>query len=107
MFVGEDLMEAGGAVEVEPLWIQGLARSNNAWVGGFVLEKANAFKFFATDRDVGHARKLFTLGLSQVGEVDDPVIVASAVETILFARAVGDHLPHFILFSWVQGVVSC
>jgi hypothetical protein len=42
-------MEAGGAVEVELLRIQGLARSDNAWVGGLVLEKSNAFKFFAAD----------------------------------------------------------
>ncbi len=45
MFLSEDLMEAGGAVKVEPLWIQGLAHSNDAWDGGFILEKANAFEF--------------------------------------------------------------
>ncbi len=102
MFLSEDLMEAGGAVKVEPLWIQGLACSNDAWIGEFVLEKANAFKFFAPNQDVGHAGKLFTLGLSQIRAVDDPVIVAAAVETILYARAVDDHLSCFILFSWDQ-----
>ncbi len=49
MFLSEDLMEAGGAVKVELLWVQGLAHSNDAWVGGFVLKKANAFEFFATN----------------------------------------------------------
>jgi hypothetical protein len=49
VFLSKNLMEAGDAVEVESLRIQGLARSDHAWVGGLVLEKSNAFKFFAAD----------------------------------------------------------
>ncbi len=49
VFLSKNLMEAGGAVEVESLRIQGFARSNDAWVGGLVLEKSNDFKFFAAD----------------------------------------------------------
>jgi hypothetical protein len=85
-------MEAGGAVEVELMRVQGLAHSNDAWVGGLVLEKSNAFKFFAANQDVGHAGKLFALGLGQVRAVDDPVVVHTPVEAVLLARAVGNHL---------------
>jgi hypothetical protein len=93
-------MEAEGAVKVESLRIQGLAHSNDAWVGGLVLEKSNAFKFFAADRDVGHAGKLFALGLGQVRAVHNPVVVHTAVETVLLARAVGNHLSCRVLFAW-------
>ncbi len=55
VFLSKNLMEAGGTVKVESLRIQGLARSDSAWVGGPVLEKFNAFKFFAADQNVGHA----------------------------------------------------
>ncbi len=50
MFLSKNLMEAGGAVKVELLRIQGLACSNNAWVGELVLEKSNAFKFFVANQ---------------------------------------------------------
>jgi hypothetical protein len=42
-------MEAGGAVKVELLRIQGLVRRDDAWVGGLALEKSNAFKFFTAN----------------------------------------------------------
>jgi hypothetical protein len=47
-----------------------------------------------------HAGKFFTLGSSQVGAVDHPVIVAPTVESILLPRAVGKHLSSGILFPW-------
>ena len=42
MFVGEDLVEAGGKFEVESLGVQGLACSNNTLVGGFILLESDA-----------------------------------------------------------------
>jgi hypothetical protein len=106
MFPSKNMMEAGGAVKVELLRIQGLARSNNVWVGGLVLEKSNAFKFFAANQDVGHAGKLFACSLGQVRAVDNPVVIHTAVETVLLAQAVGDHLSRCILFAWYRAGFS-
>jgi hypothetical protein len=62
VFLNKNLMEAGGAVKVESLRIQGLAHSNDAWVGGLVLEKSNAFKFFGRLR-CGPCRQALHVGL--------------------------------------------
>jgi hypothetical protein len=51
---------------------------------------------------VGHAGKLFTLGLGQVRAFDNPVVVHTAVETVLLAQAVGDHLTRCVLFAWYR-----
>ena len=51
---------------------------------------------------MGHAGKLFALGLGQVRAVDNPVVVNTTVETVLvlLARAVGNHLSRRVLFAW-------
>ncbi len=39
-----------------------------------------------------HAREFVTLGIGQIGAVDNPVIVGATVETVLLSCAVGKHL---------------
>ena len=44
-----------------------------------------------------HARQFFTLGIGQIRAVDDPVIVATTVETVLLSCTVGEHIS-FVVF---------
>ncbi len=84
MFLREYLTEAQRTVETEPLWVQGLTRCSNVGVCRFILEKTNSFEFFVANGDMGYACKFFALSSSQVRATDNPVIVTTAVETILF-----------------------
>jgi hypothetical protein len=49
---------------------------------------------------VDFARKLIVLGLGQVGEVEDPVVVHTAVEAVFLALAVFNYFSFFVLFAW-------
>jgi hypothetical protein len=70
---------------------------NNAGVYRLVLEKTNSFEFFIADGDAGYACKLSSLRSSQVGAVDNPVVITAAVEAIPFSQTVGKHFTFVIL----------
>ena len=53
-----------------------------------------------------HARKFFTLGIGQIGAVDDPVIVAAIVETVFFPALLASIFP-LLSFSHGTGCGLC
>jgi hypothetical protein len=92
VFLGEDLMETGHAVQVKAMRVECLPSGNDSSIGWLILEEINPVKDVLANANGGHASKLIMLGGQEVGVVDNPVVVAAAVETVFFTQWVCQHL---------------
>jgi hypothetical protein len=86
VFLGEDLIGTGCAVLVKVMQVECLPSGNDSRVGGLILEETNPIEDVLANRDAGHASKHIALGGQEAGAVEDPVVVATAVETVLFTQ---------------------
>ncbi len=66
--------------------VEGLAQRNNLRVLGFVLDESDSFMdVLSSDGNVDHPCDFFALDGRARGAVDDPVVLAATVETVLFS----------------------
>ncbi len=80
--------------------VEGLAQCDNLRVLGFVLEESDSVDdVLSSDGNVDHPCKFFTLGGHESGAVDDPVVLAATVETIIFSFCVGKDFFGGIFFT--------
>jgi hypothetical protein len=86
MFLGEDSMEAGCTIQVKAMGVKGIVQCNNLRVHGLVLEESDSVEdVLSSDGNVDHPCKLFVFGGHESRAVDNPVVIATTVETILFS----------------------